>query len=199
MSRDALSALRDRRTPEPWVRAPFDPDPNTIVLAFDQSLAHTGWALIQPTHPFVVESGMIRTAAQVPGYEGDFQRGVEIEKQASILIFDFLMDALDPGMRLIVAHEMPPVGVVEGLGRASLLSGMSIRCAASMADVQVVMVGAQRAKTRLTGERDATKQQMTQALLEFWPHLKGTKPWNEHTRDAIALGVVAIEESKEIH
>lgn len=197
MTLEALGALRDRRTPEPWVCAPFDPDPDTLVLAFDQSLASTGWALIQPTHPFLVEAGMIRTKPPVPGYEGDFQRGVEIQHAASRLIFDFLIDALDPGMKLIVAHEMPPVGIVEGLGRASLLSGMAIRCAAAMADTPVVMVGAQRAKHRLTGDRDATKPQMRQAVLDFWPHLEGTKPWNEHTRDAISLGIVAIEESKE--
>jgi hypothetical protein len=193
----ALDALRDRRTPEPWVRDPFDPDPNTMVLAFDQSLANTGWALIQPTYPFVVEAGMIRTKAPVPGYEGDFRRGVEIEKAASILIFDLLVLCLDDGMKLVVAHEMPPVGAVEGMGRASLLAGMAIRCSAAIADTPVVMVGAQRAKTRFTGDRDATKQQMRSAVIDFWPHLEGTKPFNEHTRDAIALGVVAIEEAKE--
>lgn len=195
---ERLDALREKKTPEEWSRPPFTPASSITILAFDQSMAKTGWALMSSEHPYVLMAGTLSTTAVETGYEGDFQRVVELHlDMTKIIRGNYHSHGFDNPT--LVAHETPPVGNVIGGGRSSIMSACALRVAAAEAWLPTHMVGAQRAKARLTGKRDATKQEVGVAILEMWPHLSIMKPWNEAVRDAIAVGVVAIEEYQGEH
>lgn len=183
-----LSRFRaDDPTPVTKEIRPLVPRFQHRFLAVDQSLTAAGWALIQPTGA-VAETGTIKIPSEVTGHEGTLLRGSE-----QFLEFHRILRLYMPAM---VVHETPPIsrpGMKMMRPEASLVSANSLRCAAILLGIPVKMVGSQKAKTRWTGKRDASKKEVRQALLAIDPTLAERKPFNEHIVDAIALGWVALE------
>ena len=140
---------------------------------------------MRPIHPYLITAGTIVTETDM-GHEGNLKRACEC--------YDAIKPLLVNAVRPLVVHETPPVG--DGMSRpeSSLLAAVAIRIAAHEREIPVHMVAAQRAKRRLTGRANATKPEMKDALARFWPHLPLKRPYNEHVRDTLALGIVAYEE-----
>ena len=178
-----LLATQPSKAPDPWTLKPFDPVVCGNVLAFDQALANTGWCLMRPIYPYVIRTGVIRTDTDI-GHEGNLSR--------TILVHDAVKALIDTHLDLVV-HETPPVGPGMYRPESSLLAATAIRIAAHDHGVALTMAPAQRAKVRLTGDAQATKADIKAGIKKLWPHLPILGPWNEHVRDAIALGIVAME------
>lgn len=181
---EALDAVgRGGKAKKAWSQAPYSPLPRTV-LAFDQSLSATGWAVLTETGP--VRAGVIRTDPQ-KGNEGTLSRAVEIAREAEWLMRQY------HGAGATIVHEAPPA-TYRGMhrGEASLVAATAIRIAADRGSRRLVMISAQAAKRRMTGDANAPKARVKEAVTEMFGDL-GLKPWNEHVRDAVILGVLAME------
>jgi len=156
------------------------------ILSFDQSLSNTGWAYIEQGR--VVETGNIRTEKEDKGHEDNLNRGVAVYIEV-----EGLFERFEMGRDTLVVHETPPVGGRMMRPEASLVAATAIRIAAYRRWVPVAMVGAQRAKKRWTGNGNAKKGAVKEAVLRLHPYLKDLAPMNEAVIDAIAIGLLAAE------
>jgi Holliday junction resolvasome RuvABC endonuclease subunit len=159
------------------------------ILAFDQSLAATGWAHLQCRNGEIAvrEVGMLPTSPSDRGHEGSLRRAVLIHQQALALIAGVHPDR--------IAHEAPAVGGRMARPEASLVAATAIRIAASMYAIPVFMYGAQKVKKRLTGNGNAQKKELRGPLDRMFPIIVEMKPRNDNTYDAVGVGVVCAEES----
>ena len=83
---DRVREGRAKKVKPPWVRPPFTPGADAPwVIAFDPSLASTGWAVMTAQHPFVHEVGTLITKPR-DGEEGNLVRGVAIYEQSLELL-----------------------------------------------------------------------------------------------------------------
>lgn len=186
MGLEALDAVREGVSSRAWQRASFDPVEDRRVLAFDPSLRSTGWALMQAEYPYVIETGLIATEA-MSGEEGNLSRGVEI--------FHRVFDLIVSHKGVIVAHEAPPATSMVYRPDSAKTGSLAIRCAASLAGASVDMRYDHAAKHRLLGRTQGVrKADIKVGLKEMWPHLpvSGMR-WNEHIRDAVLVGILAME------
>jgi Holliday junction resolvasome RuvABC endonuclease subunit len=170
-----------------------------VVLAFDQSLARTGWALLDASTTGqtmkVLKVGMLPTEpGDVTGFEDSFQRGVALYEMASSLISEHVPS--------VVVHEMPAVQRGQSRNReAPFVSAMAIRCACYTTRSKVVMLNAQHVRKRLVGSAKAEKKDVRESLIGF-QILEGVTRseldyWNSDVFDAMALAVVyATQEGK---
>lgn len=154
------------------------------VLFFDQSLTATGWVKVVswPGHTQVTEAGKIKVPTGDNSVETMLRRGVEIFEQTVVLIDGAI------GMGYSVAHESPPnPAQVKGGGYGSLMSAQSVRNAAALMQVEIVMLGAQPAKKIICGSAKADKIEAHAALKQHcFPWIEGSeKVTNEATRDAL--------------
>jgi Holliday junction resolvasome RuvABC endonuclease subunit len=170
-----------------------------VILAFDQSLARTGWALLTAdvsTQALKVsEVGMLPTEpGDTTGFEDSFTRGVALYASCSLLI--------EKHAPSIVVHEMPAVRRERSRNQeAPFVSAMSVRCAASKTNTGVVMLNAQQVKKRLTGNAKADKKDVRLFLMDS-PLIEGVtqselKFWNSDVFDAMALAVVYATQEKD--
>lgn len=165
---------------------PFDPTGLAgRILAFDQSLANTGWALIDGG--LVTHVGNIKTEAEGKGPEDTFKRGLRVYMAVDELMRWYLTESDT------VAHEMPAVARRAQRPEASYVAAMAIRAAAHNSRIGVEMVNAQHAKKRWTGSAKADKSVVKTALLNLHPYMKDLRPMNQAITDAIALGLVVAE------
>jgi Holliday junction resolvasome RuvABC endonuclease subunit len=174
--------------PEPRLTPVVFKGEELLLLAFDQSLANTGWALmeIEGTKAVIRQTGMIKTVKEAKGHEDNLTRATEIFVAAKSLMGDLRPDN--------VSHETPPVGGGMKRPEASLLASNSIRNAAEVYRIPITMVSAQRAKHRLTGNHNAEKSEVRTALQGIIENITSFKPMNENVYDAVAVGLVAMEE-----
>lgn len=178
-----LSALSDFKAEADSEIGPVWHTTTDTILAFDQSLANTGWALISGGK--VTETGNIKTVKEDKGHEDNLKRALIVFNRVNSLIFKTVPDR--------IVHETPPVGSRMVRPESSLITALSIRVAAQLEDVPVTMVGAQKAKKRWTGSARAEKSEVKEALLSLHPYLATLKPMNQGVSDAIAIGLLAME------
>lgn len=160
--------------------------PERMLLAFDQSLANTGWALIEGVT--IHKTGNIKTAPSAKGHEGNLSRAWEVK-----VAVDELLEYLEPDF---VVHELPPMPV-PGMRRpeSSLLAAAAVQFAARGAGVPMLpMVSAQAAKMRWAGDSNADKKRVRESIQRLDPAVRVIKPMNEATYDAIAVGWFAAEQ-----
>jgi Holliday junction resolvasome RuvABC endonuclease subunit len=160
-------------------------DPGRTILAVDQSLSNTGWAFL--IGKVVILTGNIKTDPQ-KGHEGTLTRGGDLFAE-----FCHLLDDRRPDL---IVHELPPVGSRMMRPESSLVAAQALRDAAITREVPVRMVGAQKVKKRLTGNGNAKKPEVRQAILSFDPQVREKKPLNEAIFDAIGLGWVMCEQER---
>ena len=169
---------------------------NRRVLSVDQTLNHSGWALlhwsVSEQRITVGETGMVRTTSERTSHEANLE-------QADLIYVDFkhLLRRLRPH---IVVHEYPPVsrpGLKIKRPESSLLAASALRNAAIDLGIEVYRpIPAQSVKVRFCGNPQATKADIKIAVEALDPETKAMAPMNENVRDAIANGWFAMEEAR---
>lgn len=153
-------------------------------LCFDQSVGNTGWVLLKtaPGLARVVEAGMYRSAeGRIPGPEGTLEAVKPMVKAFGRILGTYRADA--------ILYELPAVAgkrTESSLVAAACLQAAHLHHAAT---TPLVVMPRQRAANRLVGNKDATKQEtsaMVDELVGIW---RPARPWNEHVRDAVLLGL----------
>jgi Holliday junction resolvasome RuvABC endonuclease subunit len=166
--------------------APIEWDFQGTLLAVDQSLAATGWALM--CDMAVMQTGMCKTEGEGRGHEDNLRRGRELWYQFREILFVHPIH--------MVVHELPPIGSAMMRPESSLVAAMSLRLAVESVQEEIIpvkMIGAQAVKKRLTGQGGASKRQVSQVVRRICPEVVGMKPLNYNVTDAIGLGLVAGE------
>lgn len=158
------------------------------ILAFDQSIAASGWAHLHGQGGVLTirEVGMLPTEVSHKGHEGTLQRGATLHRLATPLILRIRPHC--------IAHELPPVGGRMMRPESSLVAATAIRIAAAEYGVSVKMYGAQPVKKLLTGNGNADKKEVRAALDRLFPILVEMKPRNDNTYDAVGLAYKAAKE-----
>lgn len=197
MSRETALRERVREAPKKAVRrkkaweAPANTDflPHTRVLAFDQSLTHTGWVDFQVTSEgvlLVYRRGTINIAVATKGHVGTMDKA-DILKRA--------LAKQSVGTYMHIIGEMTPV---QGWRlESSLLAGYVLRDA--YPDVRFVSRQSALALL-LPPEKRAEKKHSREVLARFpmtefhLLHGSGSSRWNEHQRDALMLGLTHLHQ-----
>lgn len=174
-----------------WIFTAIKPIFEGRMLAFDQSIAGTGWMLVlcQGGEFLPRSAGMIPTKPMSTSHEDTLMRGDIIFETARTLMGDFLPT--------LVVHEYPPKGGGKMMRpESSLTAAMAIRCAAVDQRIPVRIISGQRAKKRLTGNGNAEKAEVGAVLVREFPIITQFDRNNDNTRDALAIAVVAAEETR---
>lgn len=167
------------------------------VLAFDQSLASAGWAWLvkgQPTH-----TGMVTTTPLLePGFEDSFQRGVQLARGFISVISEHmdLTRKIFSSSPLLLVHEMPvkPNPRMKSRNQeAGIVAAMAVRFAAAQFPIEVFMLNAQAVRKVLCDNAKATKMDVRGAVKKLVNVSTDLAYLNEHTYDAMALGIVGAE------
>lgn len=186
MAIESLEKFRIEGEVAPLV-APIQPKSEKLrIIAFDQSLSDTGWALIQGNE--ILEVGNIRPKTELTGHAGNLEKA-EILHYEACCLFDRLNGYAYP--KLVI--ELPPVGNRMMRPESSLLAALAVRLAYPIID-GCVMVGAQKAKKRITGTANATKKMVREGVLALNPAVSELPIKNEAIYDALALAWTASEE-----
>jgi Holliday junction resolvasome RuvABC endonuclease subunit len=159
---------------------------DNFVLAFDQSMASTGWVYLDSDdegNAHVLGTGMIITTPTGLGsFEDTYSRMIEIEGEMQHVI-----NALRPSR---IVHEMP--AVFGKRTEASLLASVVLRLVAHRSDYDISMIGAQRMKKIIAGKPNASKDEVKSAVKSIIPGIVKCKPLNEHIYDATAIGLSSM-------
>ena len=175
------------KPPKNWRNVVWEP---AWVLAFDASMANTGWALVRfsPSSyiPRISLTGTIRTGrddGSNDSIKGSLERGDLIYREACTVFEAIHIDDL------FVVHELPAMQtMVKQVRKAEggPISAMAVRAAALAHGYEPLTVHGTTMKRLVTGDGKATKQQVGEAVVELFRFL--TKS-NEHIRDALGLAV----------
>lgn len=171
--------------------------PEATVLAFDQSLANTGWSVVRfsPTaKPRVLIYGTINTEGieGLAGWHDSLARGeILLREMAAVMTIarsSWTIDAF--------VHEMPAM-----MGRVQTkkqegpaISAMCMRAAARMhqraefRSIPIVMMEIHRTKKWLTGDANAEKPAVRAGVFQVVREFRT----NEHVADSIALAIAAV-------
>jgi Holliday junction resolvasome RuvABC endonuclease subunit len=154
------------------------------VLAFDQSLGNIGWALIDNWRQ-VTNVGRYSSSLDLSGYENMIS--------AVPIVMRYVQAIVDFAKPTFIAREMPalPIGRMRRT-ESPLLAAAVIECVAREASIPVVAVSMDQARKRILGRTKATKAELGAAVEELFPQAKTMKPMNEHVRDALAIGLIAV-------
>lgn len=174
------------------------PIPNLFVggpkktIAFDQAIANTGWCVMfhqEGISSEILDAGTIKTVASDDrtSWDDTLFRSTQVMAGVLELLWKHVPD--------LVIHEMPPVGsgpFMRGT-YSSVCAAVAVRCAALQAILPVAQVSAQEAKKFLTGDGNAKKPEVRQAvnkiIEEGWLFVNPETKirLNEHIIDAVAL------------
>lgn len=165
------------------------------VLAFDQSVMATGWALLgahRDGHLQIVSAGSFLLPAEnyPSGHEGTLRRGMEVARRAEAVIVQ--QQAWFP----TIVHEAPPVGGRMARPESSLVAALAVRIAAERRGLSVAVVQNQHSKKVLTGSANAEKKVWHQALGHY-SILGKDLLTNEGRRDAACLALTYLIDLKE--
>lgn len=154
-----------------------------LVLAFDQSVGATGWAVMRSGQSGVLVDavGSIRTDPN------DYPLGHEGTLQRAVYVHDEMAKVFASTSAEHCVHETPPVGGKMARPESSLLGGLAVRILANRFGLALVMVQNQHSKSVICGNGNATKPQWHAGLTKF--DLQGVKPTNEGQRDAVCLAL----------
>lgn len=193
LDRFASSRKEPKRKPEWSPPQLIDLAAEISILALDQSLGATGWAELTVRRgddgngspkPFVDINahGTVKTSSPHVGHLGTLHqmRMLTTELKNRLLMTSFPWTVL--------VCEQPPVSGHRK--ESSLLAAAAVELAASGTQV---MVQAQHAKHVFTGDHNATKAMVRDAMATYAPETL-TRKWNEHTRDALLLGLTYLRD-----
>ena len=193
--REAKDEVKAKRRKKVWT----PPDPGRFrhetILAMDQTLTHTGWAVIESTYEglTLLMADCIDVRTDLVGFEGTFAKAHEMERRIRGVVGATTVVATT------VVHEMPAVGGHRT--ESSLIGALLIRQVMQQhRGVGVAMVSnlAMKALLCAPGERDE-KKHVKAAVEGLIPKERRnrTRRWNEHVHDAVALGLTHLYEPEE--
>lgn len=191
----AAYSAKPRVSKKPWTVPAKTDFKLGRVLAFDQTVQNTGWAMVESTDtgPLIRKTGMCRPSKDdLTSFEALYARAAEVEDQLDALVQQFAW-----AENLTVVHEMP---AIEGYRtESSLIVSYIIRRAATRAHLPVVMVNNQHMKAVLLPPHDRyEKAAVGRALVGLVDrtHLIVGSPWNQHVHDAVALGLTHLHKDE---
>lgn len=163
------------------------------ILSFDQAIANTGYAIVVPDEAEGIRidtMGLFQTT-QLPGHQW------EDTLQRSAQLFHFLVDLIREHRPTLILHETPPIGNGPGMHRtdSSIVAATVIRCAAAFTEVPTDMISNNRVKAHLTGNRNAKKKEVRDALKKRFETQLKTPGFrlNEHTYDALGIAITYLD------
>ena len=177
---------------DPPVPILYSHDP-LLLIAFDQAIANTGWAVLHFDSSNIVEIRGIgtiktRTEGELTSWADTLDRSTRLATDIEKLLIQWQPN--------LVVHEMPPVGKGPFVRRSesSVVAATAVRITASSLSLPVEHVGANKAKKHLTGNAKAKKDEVKGAIKARIEHgsiieVFETGRYNEHIWDAIALGI----------
>lgn len=155
-----------------------------VLLCFDQTLSNCGWALLstEDGEISVPYSGVIRPPEiEQDGFERTLIKSVYIGNGVDQVIMDNI-GAFDQ-----VVCEMP--AVFGHRTESSLVALVTIVRTMATLDIGLpALVSRQHAASALCGHGDASKQE-SGAVVDRLVGERHGKPWNEHVRDAVFVGL----------
>jgi Holliday junction resolvasome RuvABC endonuclease subunit len=165
---------------------------NKKVIAFDQAIANTGWVIMYHQAGIsseILDAGTIKTVASEDrtSWDDTLYRATQVMTGVLELLWKHSPD--------LVLHEMPPVGsgpFMRGT-YSSVCAAVAVRCATLQAALPVDQVSAQEAKKVLTGNGNAKKKEVRQAVNKIieegglFVNPEAKIRLNEHIVDSIAL------------
>ena len=163
------------------------------VIAFDQSIANTGYVYLV--------SGKEGVRVEMCGSLAVPPDGYPKGHEGTLLRADTLAALADRILRRLpvttVVHETPPVATGRmARPESSLVSATAIRQVARHHGHPVVMVSNQHSKKVLVDNGNATKAEWHQAIERLpWTHT-GHRPTNEGQRDAMCLALTYLIEKE---
>lgn len=156
------------------------------VLAFDQTIAKTGWAYVIfiAGSPILKATGtIVQEATGIKGYEDYLVRAMTLRREINAVYQRVATATL---LNLDVVHEAPPMGGGKlNKPESSLTAAVVVRLTCPGA----TSVHARHARKVLTGNVNADKKQVREALFRYWPSFAEIKPMNYDISDAIALAI----------
>ncbi len=164
------------------------------VLSFDQSLANTGYVVLDyclAVGVSILEMDVVHTYTvnNNTSWTDTFQRATQLAPHVSSLIIKY--------HPRIILHEMPPIGKGPFVHRSdsSIVTAVAIWLVADMGEIPVAMVAANKMKKHLTGNPKASKAEVRAALEARYDEklrMPGFRR-NEHTFDALGIAVTYLE------
>jgi len=189
---DKLAVFRD-----PGDRPPVPLVPPVIyytgsVMAFDQSLVHTGWVEVRFTADFfdIKRYGTLE-GGSVSGFEASLGRAHKLYWE--------LLDIMPRPLLLaeyVTLCEMPSVR--GNRTDSALLGALAVRMSIPSSLPPPILVSRQRAATLLTGSPGAPKREIRKALRELYPRLSKLDKLGEHEADALAIAISWAHDFKEV-
>lgn len=162
------------------------------VLCFDQSLGSTGWAWLDCGRDgglTAYATGLI-TSKRPPakGFAWSMELSPNLFHEAAQVV-----RRVPPTVPVVI--EMP---AVFGQRTESSLIAANVLCCvlAELGRDAPVVISRQHACTQLVGYPDADKK-ITNAAVDRLIGINHTKPWNEHVRDAVVLGLSYLQGPQE--
>lgn len=166
------------------------------VLAFDQTLSHTGWVMIVHDDDGLrlCATGMIEPFTELTSHEGTYDKadGLSREIQGVVNYYNCFH-----GLR--ITYERP--AVVGKRIESALMAGREVHRAS---EGSAIAVSNQHAKKVIVGrvgnrQNPVTKAHVKEAVERHLspPTNRRFHPWNEHTRDAGMLGLTFLYDEKQ--
>ncbi len=162
------------------------------ILALDQTLSNTGYvnfriSLFGDDGPSVevIKKGVIKPTTELKSFHGNFEKGnILAEEFSSLLCYTPCK---------IVLYEMP--AVVGHRTDSSLLAAFAIQREADRHKIPAKMISAQHVRRALGGPGCKDKKALKDALKVYLED-SSSRGWNEHTRDALGIGLTGALELK---
>lgn len=177
---------------EPKAKPPRTNGFEGTILAIDQAVAESPWAVIRCPGFQVTAQGSVKTESRFVGHEGTLDRAATL--------YRFFIETIEVFEPDVVVHEMPPVAAYMSRPESSLVAATALRLAVAHLESQgwekdtVRMVASQHAKKVVTGNGNAKKKEVKEALIRRYPDLAKLKPFNQGIADALALAHTVVEE-----
>lgn len=195
----ALNKGKPKRSAKKEWRAPTWEDfANGLVCSFDQTFTNTGWVIFRKrdSEVEVIDRGTLREppVPGLKGFEDTLQRAEWMcERIATIPPKAVACEDVLTGEECVFVHEIP---AVQGMRiESSLLGALGVRQAVTALPEprKRIAVGNQHMKVvMLPMEMRHEKRFITTAVNRY----TDTRGWNEHTRDALALGLTYLYDAK---
>jgi hypothetical protein len=190
--REQLAGRRKRPAPPPW-RFPLLSSfaPGQLVLALDATLSHCGWVLLYASEGQVIilGRGTISPVTERRSFLETWDKAARLREE-----LDVLRTALE-FREYRVAVEAPSVGGGHRT-ESSLIAGTLVH----LAWPDAVPVHVAHISALLTGDgRMASAQRkpaIRRAVSLLVPEAAG-RTWNEHQRDAVAVGLTWLHDIQE--
>ncbi len=176
--------------PPPWQPPQLGAFPQGAeALAFDPSLSSTGWAWLRvaESRVQVLNKGTIRSATAETGFMGTYQRAHCIARELAGIFRAVPLYVNHETAQVYRAWEAPSVGGGHRT-ESSLIAGYLVWEASRGAGTAVQ---ANHVSSLLCGNPRHDKKEIAAAVARYIPE-SATRQWNEHERDAAAVGLARL-------